>query len=48
MTTAADTTPVEPEVSELTFFARGVGPVLVLQISGGTTREALVETSREG
>jgi hypothetical protein len=43
-----DTTPIEPDVSELKFFARGVGPVLVLQTSGGSAREVLVETTREG
>jgi hypothetical protein len=41
-----DTTQVEPDVSELKFFAPGVGPVLVLQTSGGTAREVLVETNR--
>lgn len=43
-----DTTPVEPDVSELKFFAPGVGPVLVLQTSGGSAREVLVETTRKG
>lgn len=43
-----DTTPLEPEVAELKFYAPGVGPVLVLQVSGGTSREVLVETSRTG
>ena len=43
-----DTTPLEPEVSELKFYARGVGPVLVLQASGGTSREELVATTRTG
>jgi len=41
-----DTTPLEPEIAELKFYARGVGPVLVLQASGGASREALVETTR--
>ena len=41
-----DTTPLEPEIAELKFYARGVGPVLVLQSSGGASREALVETTR--
>ena len=41
-----DTTPLEPEVAELKFYAPGVGPVLVLQISGGSARETLVETTR--
>jgi hypothetical protein len=43
-----DTTPLDPEVSELKFYARGVGPVLVLQTSGGTSREELVATTRTG
>jgi hypothetical protein len=43
-----DTTPVEPDVSELKFFAPGVGPVLVVQTSGGSAREVLVETARAG
>jgi hypothetical protein len=43
-----DTTPLEPEVSELKFYVPGVGPVLVLQTSGGTSREELVETTRTG
>ncbi|GAB3305800.1 hypothetical protein GCM10027451_12370 [Geodermatophilus aquaeductus] len=41
-----DTTPLEPDVSELKFYAPGIGPVLVLQVSGGTGREALVESTR--
>ena len=42
-----DTTPLEPEIAELKFYAPGVGPVLVLQSSGGSSREALVETTRD-
>jgi hypothetical protein len=41
-----DTTPLQPEISELKFYAPGVGPVLILQTSGGAAREALVETTR--
>ncbi len=41
-----DTTPLDPSVSELKLYAPGVGPVMVLQTSGGTSREALVETTR--
>jgi hypothetical protein len=41
-----DTTPLQPDVAELKFYAPGVGPVLVLQTSGGAAREALVETTR--
>lgn len=43
-----DTTPLEPEVAELKFYAPDVGPVMALQISGGTGREVLVESSRTG
>jgi hypothetical protein len=39
---------VKSGASTLKFFARGVGPVLGLQISGGTAREVLVDTTREG
>ncbi len=41
-----DTTPLDPAIAELKMYARGVGPVLVLQTSGGASREALVETTR--
>jgi hypothetical protein len=41
-----DTTPLQPEIAELKFYAPGIGPVLVVQTSGGVSREALVETSR--
>jgi hypothetical protein len=37
-----DSTPLEPDVLEHKFFARDVGPVLALTISGGTEREELV------
>jgi hypothetical protein len=37
-----DTTPLEPDVLEHKLFARGVGPVLVLSLSGGGGREELV------
>ena len=37
-----DTNPLEPRVSELKFYARGVGPVLALKTSGGSGREELV------
>ena len=43
-----DTTPLEPEVSELKFYAPDVGPVMALQVSGGTSREVLVESTRAG
>ena len=41
-----DTTPLEPDIAELKFYAPGVGPVLAVQVSGGSGREALVETTR--
>jgi hypothetical protein len=43
-----DTTPLQPDIAELKFYVPGVGPVLVLQSSGGADREALVETTRSG
>lgn len=41
-----DTTPLEPDVAELKLYAPGVGPVLILQTAGGTSRETLVHTTR--
>ena len=38
-------TPLHPEVLEHKFYARGVGPILALGISGGSDREELVELS---
>jgi hypothetical protein len=35
-------TPIDPDVLEHKFYAKGVGPVLVLGISGGSKREELV------
>ena len=37
-----DTTPLEPDVLEHKFYARGVGPVLVIALSGGGGREELI------
>jgi hypothetical protein len=37
-----DTNPLEPKVNEHKFYARGIGPVLTLDISGGTGREELL------
>ena len=37
-----ETSPLEPDVLEAKFYARGVGPVLAVDISGGTDREELV------
>ncbi len=41
-----ETTPLEPDVEELKHYAPGIGLVLVVQTSGGSSRETLVETSR--
>ncbi len=38
-----DTTPLEPDVVEHKYYARGVGVVLVVAVSGGTGRDELVE-----
>ena len=38
-----DTITIEPDVLEYKLYARGVGPVLVLGVSGGGGREELVE-----
>ena len=37
-----DYTPLQPEILEHKFYAKGVGPVLVLGISGGSDREELL------
>jgi hypothetical protein len=37
-----DFTPLEPDVLEHKFYAQGVGPVLVVQVSGGASREELL------
>jgi hypothetical protein len=37
-----DTNPLEPKVLEFKFFARDVGPVLAIGVSGGSDREELV------
>ena len=41
-----DTTPLEPDVLEHTFYANGVGLVLVLKLSGDSGREELVRFAR--
>jgi hypothetical protein len=42
-----DTTPLEPRVAELKLYARGIGPVLVVSLSGGGgDREELVAIRR--
>ena len=40
-----DTTPLEPDVEELKFYARDIGPVLTLTSSGGTAREELLDVT---
>jgi hypothetical protein len=37
-----DYTPLDPDLVEHKFYAKGVGPVLVLEVSGGTSREELI------
>jgi hypothetical protein len=37
-----DTTPLEPDVVEHKYYAKGVGPVLVIAVSGGGGREELL------
>jgi hypothetical protein len=37
-----DVNPLEPKVLEFKFYARGVGPVLAVTVSGGSDREELV------
>ena len=44
----AETSPLEPRVLEYKFYARGVGPVLAVDVSGGTDREDLVRYRRGG
>jgi hypothetical protein len=41
-----DTTPLEPDVNEHKFYAKGIGPVLALALSGGGGREELVRFSK--
>jgi hypothetical protein len=43
-----DLNPLEPKILELKFYARGVGPVLAVGVSGGSDREELVGYSRGG
>jgi hypothetical protein len=38
--------PIEPRVLEFKFYARGVGPVLAVSVSGGADREELVSFRR--
>jgi hypothetical protein len=41
-----DTNPLEPDVLEFKFYARGIGPVLAVSVSGGADREELVRFRR--
>ena len=41
-----DTNPLEPRVLEYKFYARGVGPVLAIGVSGGNDREDLLSYRR--
>jgi hypothetical protein len=41
-----DTNPLERKVLEFKFYARGVGPVLAIAVSGGSDREELVRYER--
>lgn len=41
-----DTITIDPDVLEYKFYARGLGPVLTLDISGGVGREELVSVSQ--
>jgi len=41
-----DLTPLEPDVVEYKLYARGVGPVLTLDVSGASGREELVSYAR--
>ena len=43
-----ETTPLEPRVVELKYYARDVGPVLAVAVSGGSDREELLKKSRIG
>jgi hypothetical protein len=41
-----DTTPLEPDLVERKYYARGIGPVLAVTVAGGSGREALVSFER--
>ena len=41
-----DLNPLEPKILEFKFYARGIGPVLAVGVSGGADREELVRYSR--
>jgi hypothetical protein len=41
-----DTNPLEPKILEFKFYARGVGPVLALSVSGSSDREELTKVTK--
>ena len=41
-----DTNPLEPKILEFKFYARDVGPVLAVSVSGGSDREELLSYSK--
>jgi hypothetical protein len=41
-----DTTPLEPDVVEEKYYAKGIGPVLAVAVSGGSSREELLSFER--
>ena len=41
-----DTSPIEPDVSEFKLYAKGVGPVVAVSVSGESEREDLISYSR--
>ena len=43
-----DINPLEPKVLEFKFYARGVGPVVAVSVSGGSDREELIAFHRPG
>ncbi len=43
-----DLNPLQPKILEFKFYARGVGPVLVVGVSGGDDREELVRYTEGG
>jgi hypothetical protein len=43
-----DWTPLEPDILEHKVYAKGISPVLVLAVSGGSDREELLTFRRGG
>lgn len=43
-----DLNPLEPKILEFKFYARGVGPVLAVGVSGGSDREELLRYTKGG